>query len=367
MDELKKIREDLDKDKDPNASKQGEQSMSARAPEAATPAHVEGESSGAAAGGDKGPVEAVAELVLEPGEVVEETFEDWRTDDDLAGKFSFIETAKGKTIEYESLPVNSDILRSYVFGVEMPEEIFNPIRVPEEVSVATRRWFRVLPDDTQRKRYLSTKGEYSGQIRSWDFDEQHGLVMIKRTDGVQYFRPRAKDLQTLPARDLHHIAQLDLNNHTNVASIRGLIPHLVAESREGKWKLFKPAVGQGVKYLNKFTGKEEWKVFYPPSSCLREIPMRKFDLNKFDKIGYWYLNGKTGEAVITEKNVSVEIAKILDPIWLANLREGHLKKLRRLPLKYNAEDRVFADQFIKVVQFYVKNKVWAGSDFSKRI
>ncbi|KAM0047213.1 hypothetical protein Hdeb2414_s0009g00325831 [Helianthus debilis subsp. tardiflorus] len=243
MDELKKIREDLDKDKDPNASKQGEQSRSARAPEAATPAHVEGESSGATTGGDKGPVEAVAELVLEPGEVVEETFEDWRTDDDLAGKFSFIETAKGKTIEYESLPVNSDILRSYVFGVEMSEEIFNPIRVPEEVSVAARRWFRVLPDDTQRKRYLSTKGEYSGQIRSWDFDEQHGLVMIKRTDGVQYFRPRAKDLQTLPARDLHHIAQLDLTNHTNVASIRGLIPHLVAESRESKWKLFKPAVG----------------------------------------------------------------------------------------------------------------------------
>ena len=105
---------------------------------------------------------------------------------------------------------------------------------------------------------------------------------------------------------------------------------------------------------------------YPPSSCLREIPMRKFDLNKFDKIGYWYLHGKTGEAVITETNVSVEIAKILDPIWLANLREGHLKKLRRLPLKYNAEDRVLADQFIKVVQFCVKNKVWAGSSFSKR-
>ncbi|KAJ0616767.1 hypothetical protein HanIR_Chr02g0094151 [Helianthus annuus] len=366
MDELKKIREDLDKDKDPNASKQGEQSRSTRAPEAATPAHVEGESSGAVTGGDKGPVEAVAEVILEPGEVAEGTFEDWRTDDDLAGKFSFIETAKGKSIQYESLPVNSDILRSYVFGVEMPEEIFNPLRVPEEVSAATRRWFRVLPDDTQRKRYLSTKGEYSGQIRSWDFDEQHGLVMIKRTDGVQYFRPRAKDLQTLPARDLHHIAQLDLNNHTNVAIIRGLIPHLVAESCESKWKLFKPAVGQGVKYLNKFTGKEEWKVVYPPSSCLREIPMRKFDLNKFDKIGYWYLNGKTGEAMITETNVAVEIAKILDPIWLANLREGHLKKLRRLPLKYNAEDRVLADQFIKVVQFCVKNKVWAGSVFSKR-
>ncbi|KAJ0619725.1 hypothetical protein HanHA89_Chr02g0074501 [Helianthus annuus] len=201
MDELKKIRDDFDKDKDPNASKQGEQSRSARAPEAATSAHAEGESSGAAIGGDKGPVDSdtgvlsdseldpAADLVLGAGEVVEEMVEDWRTDDDLAGKFSFIETAKGKRIEYESLPVNSDVIRGFVFGCEMPEENLNPIRISEEVNVAAHKWFRNLPDDTQRKRYLSTKGECSGQIRSWDFNEQHGLVMIKRTDGVQDFRP----------------------------------------------------------------------------------------------------------------------------------------------------------------------------------
>ncbi|KAJ0609061.1 hypothetical protein HanRHA438_Chr03g0136751 [Helianthus annuus] len=239
IDELKKIIDDLDKDKDkdPNAAKQGKQSRSARAPEATTSAQVEGESSG-------------------DGEVVEELVEDWRTDDELAGKFEFIETAQGERIEYESLPVNSDNIRSFVFGSEMPEEIYNPIRVSEEVSLAARKWFKPLPNETQRKRYINTKGEYSGQIRSWDFDE-HSLVMIKRTDGVQYFRPWAKFLQTLPARDLHHIAQLNLNNDTNVASIRGLIPHLVAESRASKWKTFKPTVGRGVKYFNKFTGKEE--------------------------------------------------------------------------------------------------------------
>ncbi|KAF5782342.1 hypothetical protein HanXRQr2_Chr11g0494751 [Helianthus annuus] len=172
----------------PTQRSRGEQSRSARAPEAATSAQVEGESSGAAAGGDKGPVDAdtgalsdseldpAVDLVLGDGEVVEELVEDWRTDDELAGKFKFIETAQGKRIEYESLPVNSD-------------EIYNPIRVPEEVSLAARKWFKPLPDETQRKRYINTKGEYSGQIRSWDFDKQHSLVMIKRTDGVQYFRP----------------------------------------------------------------------------------------------------------------------------------------------------------------------------------
>ncbi|KAJ0598462.1 hypothetical protein HanLR1_Chr04g0157341 [Helianthus annuus] len=80
----------------------------------------------------------------------------------------------------------------------------------------------------------------------------------------------------------------------------------------------------------------------------------------------WIVHLKTGEAVISERKVTVEITKLLDLIWLANLREAHLKKLQRLPLKYNEEDRVLADQFIKVVQFYVKNKVWAGSGFSKK-
>ncbi|MFS8022155.1 hypothetical protein Hanom_Chr16g01436181 [Helianthus anomalus] len=89
INELKKIRDDLDKDKDPDAAMQGEQSRNARAPEAATSAQVEGESSGAAAGGDKGPVDADTgalsdseldpdvDLVLGYGEMVEELVEDW--------------------------------------------------------------------------------------------------------------------------------------------------------------------------------------------------------------------------------------------------------------------------------------------------
>ena len=36
-------------------------------------------------------------------------------------------------------------------------------------------------------------------------------------------------------------------------------------------------------------------------------------------------------------------------VWFVHLKMEDLKKLRRLPLKYNEEDRVLADQFIKVV------------------
>ncbi|KAJ0578632.1 hypothetical protein HanIR_Chr05g0250121 [Helianthus annuus] len=307
MDELKKIRDDLDKDKDPNASKQGEESRSKRAPEAATSAHVEGESSGAAAGGDKGPVDVdadagaisdseldpAAELVLGAGEVVEEMVEDWRTDDDLAGKFNFIETAKGKRIEYESLPVNSDVISGFVFGCEMPEEIFNPIRIPEEVSVAAHKWFRNLPDDTQRKRYLSTKGEYSGQIRSWDFDEQHGLVMIKRTDEVQYFRPRAKYLQTLPARDLHHLQQDFL----------------------GDMRL-------------------------------------------------WCYDSDTHEAVIVfndDRNF-----RILDPMWLVNMSASDITKLYRHDIIYEDKDAHQALKFQRIACYCYYRGIHSGSSWSER-
>ncbi|KAF5780756.1 hypothetical protein HanXRQr2_Chr11g0475621 [Helianthus annuus] len=295
IDELKKIRDDLDKDKDPEAARQGEQPRSSQAFEAATIAQVEGESgSGAMAGQDMGPSVAddsgslsdpddhdfSSDVILDEGDVLIGPVEEWRTDDEIAEKFAYVETCKGKNIEYDSVgAVNMNDLRSYVFGDAPPDEITDPIQIPEEICLASHKWFKSLPDQTQKKSYVNTKGEYTGQIISWDFDEQQSLVMIKRTDGVQYFRPWAKFLQTLPARDLHHLAQLDLNNHTNVASIRGLIPHLVDESRESKWKTFKPAVGRAIKTRDKFTGKQVLKMVYPHARSLRKIPMRKFDLD----------------------------------------------------------------------------------------
>ncbi|MFS8024829.1 hypothetical protein Hanom_Chr16g01467961 [Helianthus anomalus] len=242
-----------------------------------------------------------ADVILGEGDVLVGTVEEWRTDDEIADKYGYVETCKGKNIEYESVGANMDDLISYVFRYAPPDEITNPLQIPEEIRVETRKWFKSLPNQTQKKKYVNAKGEYTGQIKSWDFEEQHSLVIIKRTYGVQYFRLWAKFLQTLPIRDLHHMAQLDLNNHTNIGNIRGLIPHLVAESRESKWKTFKPAAGQAVKTRDKFTDKQVLKMVYPPARCLLKITMRKFDLDKIQGIGFWYLDGKTCEAVITKK------------------------------------------------------------------
>ncbi|MFS7968445.1 hypothetical protein Hanom_Chr09g00797511 [Helianthus anomalus] len=98
--------------------------------------------------------------------------------------------------------------------------------------------------------------------------------MVKCTDGVQYFRPRVKYLRSLPARDLHHLAQLNLNNNNNnVGSIRGLITVLEAESRNSKWKRFKPMVGRAIKSKDKFTSKQVLKMVYKQARCMRKIPI----------------------------------------------------------------------------------------------
>ncbi|KAF5802117.1 hypothetical protein HanRHA438_Chr06g0265111 [Helianthus annuus] len=261
---------------------------------------------------DSDDIDIAAELNnddLDEDDVAEGIVEDWKLDDEIADKFNFVETGKGKSIEYmldtipgaESVAVNIDDLRGYVFGDALPDKIPNPVRVPEEVRQVPRKWLKPLLDQIQKKRYVNTKRECSGQIRSWDFDKKHSLIMIKRMDGVQYFRPRVKYLQTLPACDLHYLAQFDLNNHTNVGSIRSLIPHLEAESRNTKWKKFKPTVGRAVKSKDKFTGKQVLKMVYKPARCQRKIPMRKFDLDKIQGSSYWYVDGRLVKRSSREK------------------------------------------------------------------
>ncbi|MFS7944164.1 hypothetical protein Hanom_Chr06g00508861 [Helianthus anomalus] len=184
-------------------------------------------------------------------------------------------------------------------------------------------------------------------------------------DGVQYFKPRFQTLSSLPGHDLHHIAQLNLNTPTENGLICHLKNVLENESRAMKWEQFTPAVGRRVRTRNKFSGEIQYKVVFRPALCLRAIPLRQFDLDRMAGIKFWYLDGRTGEAIITKQKVSEVIVKDLDPMWLVNFKLSDLKKLRRLPVYYNAEDRELAMPFIRVVQFCVKNKVGTGSDYSK--
>ncbi|MFS7939974.1 hypothetical protein Hanom_Chr05g00458221 [Helianthus anomalus] len=120
--------------------------------------------SGSGAGVDKGkdPIEAESRLSsdsddedtatehfltnddLDKDDEVEGIVEDWKLDDEIAENIDHVEVAKGDSIVYtletipgvESVDVNLDDIREYVFADAPPEEILNPEKVPEEVRQA---------------------------------------------------------------------------------------------------------------------------------------------------------------------------------------------------------------------------------------
>ncbi|MFS7934905.1 hypothetical protein Hanom_Chr05g00397141 [Helianthus anomalus] len=340
LDELKKIQDDLNTDKDPNASQQREQPSSSQATDVVTNAVVEGESQrGEVASGDKGPT-GVKLSVLSDSDHDLQAGEHFISNDDLdkddEGVGIVDELRPNEDVDHAVMSKGGNV--SYSMNVQSSEGV--------EVDFEN---LRGISYKNTSKRFERTQGEFSGQIRSWDWDEQNHLVLIKRMDGVQYFKPRFQTLSSLPGHDLHRIAQLNLNTPTENGLICHLKKVLENESRAMKWEQFTPAVGRRVRTRNKFSA----------------IPLRQFDLDNMAGIKFWYLDGRTGEAIITKQKVSEVTVKVLDPMWLVNFKLSDLKKLRRLPMYYNAEDRELVMPFIRVVQFCVKNKVGVGSDYSK--
>ncbi|MFS8033815.1 hypothetical protein Hanom_Chr17g01574041 [Helianthus anomalus] len=131
-------------------------------------------------------------------------------------------------------------------------------------------------------------------------------------------------------------------------------------------KMLRLAVRRRVRSKDLVTGKCIYKIVYKPTRCLRKIPMKEFDLNVLRGTKRWYVDGKTGEAVITRKNVLAEIVRILDPMWLVNMKIEDLKKMKRHSLQYTDDTRTLAMQYIRVVKFSFKTGVYAGSDFYSR-
>ncbi|MFS7997917.1 hypothetical protein Hanom_Chr12g01147641 [Helianthus anomalus] len=215
LNELKKIQDDLDGHKDPNASQLREQPSGTQATETATNTAVEG-SSVVELVGDKGKslvhVDAsLSSMSDEPDDedttiehyltnddldkenVVEGIVEDWKSDDDVVASIDRMEIGNGEDIVYtmenisivEFADVDFKEFREHIYNDKPVEEVSNPEEVPEEVRNFLHKWLNAPPPYLmQNKRYINTRGKYSGQIRSWDFDERHRLIMIKRTDGV---------------------------------------------------------------------------------------------------------------------------------------------------------------------------------------
>ncbi|MFS7972853.1 hypothetical protein Hanom_Chr09g00849721 [Helianthus anomalus] len=173
-----------------------EQLSSTQATEIAAEATTEGESGGGAGSGqDKGKdsiqvdtslsKKSVDEDILEENylenddldrdDVVEGVVDDWKSNDDIIADIDQVEIKKGGGITYivENLPIvnftdiDFEHFKAHIYNNEDVKEIAIPEEIPKEIGYGFFKWLKAPPlDPTQKKRYINTHGEYSGETRS---------------------------------------------------------------------------------------------------------------------------------------------------------------------------------------------------------
>lgn len=203
------------------------------------------------------------------------------------------------------------------------------------------------------------KAECKGAIISWKFGEDLDLLIVKSTDGLQYFGHNLSDLSSLPKREINHLAQLNLINRSNNDWEKHIELVLRKDVRERKFDLLKPSVGKRVIYKKKIdpVKKKPWvKLVYPPIKSLKKIPLNKYPLDLLKNFIWWWYNGVTGEAVLENKEEGEKL-HIYDPISLINLSASDLEILHKNKILYDNECRAYAMNFQRVADMCVNKGI----------
>ncbi|XP_076902849.1 uncharacterized protein LOC143557729 [Bidens hawaiensis] len=176
---------------------------------------------------------------------------------------------------------------------------------------------------TMFKKSYNIKGyaESKKGIICWLYDKQLKLFVIKRYDGIQYFKKALRSLNTLPECEVKDLAKLGLINRSgdNMARIIGKI--VWKESvKEKKFELLKPQKGKLVEDKERGTradGKPWLVMKYKPIRCLKEVPMKMMPKNVLKNLKWWYVDCQTAEAVMEDEDEQ-EILRVYDPMHLVN-------------------------------------------------
>ncbi|KAI3807428.1 hypothetical protein L1987_23356 [Smallanthus sonchifolius] len=302
------LTKDDDKDKDPEVGPSGsEQQALAIVPIYAIPM-AEGESThqegGDTSGGDKG--KSAADVLkdlsddeilylepdyskeaqikalynLEEGEI--DSGDDWDEDDDVVieipkgdgeGEYEFED---GETFEVPSFDPSfeSQLDTSSVetaSNVEASTEAFPADPTPVDPEAQKDKDLPASsskdPAPVWQKTSIIDKHGATGMILAVRFEEDKQLFAIKRSGGVQYLKPTSEAFNSLPRYDLVNLANRELLGHSNHAIAMGL------------WQ----------------------KLVYKPVLCETKIPLSKLSQDILGNIWYWYVDPKTGEAVVIGK------------------------------------------------------------------
>ncbi|KAI3776200.1 hypothetical protein L1987_45972 [Smallanthus sonchifolius] len=201
----------------------------------------------------------------------------------------------------------------------------------EQWGEVVNSWMKVLPKSpaqpAQKEKYVN-KEQCVGRIISWFYDGESKLFVIKRSDGVQYLKPRIKHFNTLPS--------------------------------SGKYERLKPQKGKRIKITDPKTGKVTWRYKYRPVRAIHKIPLKNIPQDFLGNMKWWYVDVNTGEALVEDKDNKV-IVCFYDAMNLINFSKKDQRTLRKNETMYTDEWREQGLQYKRVLEICRRYGVHAGS------
>ncbi|KAI3824058.1 hypothetical protein L1987_05505 [Smallanthus sonchifolius] len=164
-----------------------------------------------------------------------------------------------------------------------------------------------------------------------------------------------------------NLANRDLLSHSSHAVAMGLWVTLQREARSGKFEYFKPQVPRRVKdnhAVHPVTKKHIKRLVYKLVQCETKIPLSKLSQDILGDMWYWYVDPKTGEAVIMGKvrsesgnTVPKELIRIFDEVCFINFSVKDLEVLAECYCVHTDEwTKLLASKYDKVIKFCLDYK-----------
>ncbi|KAI3676151.1 hypothetical protein L1987_85751 [Smallanthus sonchifolius] len=215
----------------------------------------------------------------------------------------------------------------------------------------------------QKQRYVN-KEKCSGRIISWFYEAEFKLFPLKRSDGVQYLKPRLKYFNSLPICEVNELPTKPLINRSDNGIADSIAKIIRIEVRPGKHEKLKPQQGKIIKDVDLVTQKVIWRYNFKPVRSVPKIPLKLIPYNCLNDLKWCYVDVYTGEAVIEDKSGKV-IMKFFDAVNLVNFSKSDQKMLKCREIMYTDECREQALQYKRVLYVCLKNGICVGSSLPK--
>ncbi|KAI3802307.1 hypothetical protein L1987_30437 [Smallanthus sonchifolius] len=241
------------------------------------------------------------------------------------------DTADSKIdIDDETIQSNKDA-ESETTHTESPKVNEEPVMyrdtgmTREQWREVVNSWMKVLPKSpvqpAQKEKYVN-KEQCVGRMISWFYDDESKLFAIKRSDGVQYLKPRIKYFNTLPRCEINGLASKPLINRSKIG-LADVIENLIKkEGSSGKYK-------------------------YKPVCAIHKIPLKKIPQDFLGNMKWWYVDVNTGE----DKDNKV-IVCFYDAMNLINFSKKDQRMLRKNEIMFTDAWREKGLQYKRVLEIW---------------